>query len=75
MESSKNIQRKDRECDGVVQKYTKKRQWVSWSRPKIYKEKTLNVMKSSKNIQRKDSECDGVVQNMQRTDSECDGVV
>jgi hypothetical protein len=62
MESSKNIQRKDSECDGVVQKYTKKRQWVWWSRPKIYQEKTVSVMESSKDIQRKDSECDGVVQ-------------
>jgi hypothetical protein len=62
MEASKNIQRKDSECDGVVQKYTKKRQWVWWSRPKIYKEKTVSVMESSKDIQRKDSECDGVVQ-------------
>jgi hypothetical protein len=62
MESSKNIERKDSECDGVVQKYTKNRKWVWWSRPKIYKEKTVSVMESSKNIQRTESECDGVVQ-------------
>ena len=47
MKSFKNIQRKDSECDGVVQKYTKNR---------------VSAMESFKNIQRTDSECDGVVQ-------------